>query len=84
MLDITDRRSFDQTVAQKTYRELGPLPIPFELEFDSGQIELGRKYVLEATVTVNGFAALRTPKPVPVLETRRQERVTLQLEPVRR
>ncbi len=84
LLDVTDRRLPARALAQRTYRELGPLPIPFELSYDTDDIEPGRKYALDAEVTVNGFAAYRSPQRLPVLETERQGRVNLVLEPVRR
>ena len=60
LLDVTDRRLPAQAIARQTLRELGPLPIPFELTYDKDDIKPGRKYALDAEVTVNGLAALRT------------------------
>lgn len=84
LLDVTDRRLPARTVAQRMYQDLGPWPIPFELKYDRGDIDAKRQYALEAEVTVNGFAALRTAERVPVLATGRQGRVDLVVEPVRR
>ncbi len=84
LLDVTDRRLPPREIAQRTYHDLGPFPLPFELEYDPDQIQPDRAYALDAQVTANGFAALRTRDRYPVLDTDRQQRVHMNLEPVRR
>jgi uncharacterized lipoprotein YbaY len=84
LLDVTGRRLPPSVISRKTYRKLGPLPIPLDVEYDEERIEPRRSYALEAEVTVNGFAAWRTPERYPVFESSRQGRVHMVLEPVRR
>jgi uncharacterized lipoprotein YbaY len=59
------------------------LVIPFELDYDPDQIQPDRNYALDGQVTVNGFVSLRTLQRYPVLSADRQERVHMNLEPVR-
>ncbi len=84
LLDVTDRRLPAREMAERTYRDLGPLPIPFDLDYDPDRIEPGRAYALEAEITNNGFTALKTRQRYPVLDTQPQGRVHMVLEPVRR
>ena len=84
LLDVTDRRTPARVVTQRVYRDLGPFPIPFELTYEPQDIDPGRKYALEAEVTVNGFGALRTTQRQQVFEAAEQGRVDLVVEPVRR
>lgn len=84
LVDVTDRRLPPAEIAQRTYRDLGPFPIPFELPYDPDQIEPNHVYALDAQLTVNGFAALRTRERYPVLDNDAQQRVHMTLEPVRR
>ncbi len=83
ILDVTDRRLPARTIARRTYRDLGPLPIPFELTYDATHIQSGHRYAIDAEISINGFTAFRTGKHYPVLETERQGRVHVVLEPVR-
>ena len=83
LVDITNRRTLPIPVAQQTYRDLGPLPIPFELAYDPDRIDPDRSYALQAQVTVNGFAAFRTRDTYPVLSDERQVRVHMVLERAR-
>ncbi|MFW6170434.1 MAG: YbaY family lipoprotein [Planctomycetota bacterium] len=78
-----DERRPDQVVAERTYRDLGPSPFPFELMYERDEIEREREYALEAEISVNGDTELRTPEPYPVLTREEQGRVHMVLEPVR-
>lgn len=78
-----DQRRPDRVVAERTYRDLGPSPFPFELMYEREDIEREREYALEAEISVNGDPELRTPEPYPVLTRDEQGRVHMVLEPVR-
>jgi putative lipoprotein len=84
LLDVTSRRVPAAVVARRTYRNLGPLPIPFELEYSESDIKAGRKYALEATVTMNGFVAYRSTERKSVLTGQPQGRINIEIEPARR
>jgi uncharacterized lipoprotein YbaY len=83
LLDVTDRRVPARAIALRTYQDLGPFPLPFDLEYDPNRVQAGRKYVLDAEITVNGFAAWRSAERYPVFESGRQGRVDMVLRPVR-
>ncbi len=84
LMDVTDRRVPPRQIAQTSKRDLGPFPIPFELDYDPARIQSGRSYALDAQVTVNGLASLRTRDRYPISASGRTERVRLELEPARR
>ena len=84
LLDLTDRNLPARVIAQRTYRDPGPLPIPFELSFDRVDIQPDREYAMDAEVTVNLLPILRTPKRHPVLDGEEQGRVHMTLEPANR
>lgn len=93
LLDVTDQRPAvrgraedrpsGEVVAERSYREFGPFPFPFELEYDRGEIRPDRDYALAAEIRVNGRVELRTAEPYPVLEREDQGRVHMVLERVR-
>ena len=60
LVDITDAQP--APIAQQRYTDLGPLPIPFELDYDADQIEPGRSYALQAAVTINGLPTYHTQR----------------------
>jgi uncharacterized lipoprotein YbaY len=83
LLDVTDPRAALNPLAQQTYRDLGPLPIPFELGYDPDQIAPGRRYVLQAAVTVNGIPSFRTRDTYEVFTDRTPRRIDMILESAR-
>ncbi|MHB0957726.1 MAG: YbaY family lipoprotein [Pirellulaceae bacterium] len=80
LLDITDPRSALRPVAQRTYRDLGPLPIPFELSYDPEDIAPRRRYGLQAAVTVNGIPSFRTRDTYEVFTDSTSRRIDMMLE----
>ncbi len=44
-----------------------PLPVPFTLRYDAGAIQPGRRYVVQATIAIDGRVTWRTATPPPVL-----------------
>jgi uncharacterized lipoprotein YbaY len=83
LVDITDRLSPLRPIAQRTYRDLGPLPIPFELDYDPDRIEAKRQYALRAHVAFGGLIAYQTRETYRVLADKRQGRVNMVLERAR-
>ncbi|MHB8969514.1 MAG: YbaY family lipoprotein [Pirellulaceae bacterium] len=83
LVDLTDPRAALNPITQQTYRDLGPLPIPFELQYDPGQIAAGRRYVLQASVTVNGLLAFRTRDTYEVFSNNAPRRIDMILESAR-
>jgi len=61
LIDMTDRAA-PHPITQRRYDNLGPLPIPFELDYDPDQIEPGRSYALQAAVVVNGIPTYQTER----------------------
>jgi uncharacterized lipoprotein YbaY len=82
LLDVTDRLR-TVVVRQRSYSNLGPLPIPYELVLDAGDIRAGRSYALSAEITVNGLASYRTSERYPVFQRENQGRVDMLLVPAR-
>jgi putative lipoprotein len=80
LVDMSDPRAAAIPIVQKTYRDLGPLPIPFELEYDRTQIVPGRRYALQAAVTVNGMPAYQTRDRYEVLTPGSPRRTDMILE----
>jgi putative lipoprotein len=62
LVDISDSRSARTIIAQRRYTDLGPLPIPFELDYDPDQIEPEHAYALQAAVVVNGIPTYQTER----------------------
>ncbi len=63
LLDVTDRRR-SVVVRQRSYRDLGPLPLPFELVYTPSDILPDHKYALSAEVTVNGSGHTPITRPL--------------------
>ncbi len=80
LVDLSDPRGPSIPLIQKTYRDLGPLPIPFELEYDRAQIVPGRRYALQAAVTVNGIPTYLTRDTYEVLTPNAPRRTDMILE----
>ena len=80
LVDLSDPRGSTIPLIQKTYRDLGPLPIPFELEYDRAQIVPGRRYALQAAVTVNGIPTYLTRDTYEVLTPNAPRRTDMILE----
>jgi uncharacterized lipoprotein YbaY len=80
LVDLSDPRGSSIPLIQKTYRDLGPLPIPFELEYDRAQIVPGRRYALQAAVTVNGIPTYLTRDTYEVLTPNAPRRTDMILE----
>lgn len=80
LVDLSDPRGPSIPLVQKTYRDLGPLPIPFELEYDRSQIVPGRRYALQAAVTVNGIPTYHTRDTYEVLTPTAPRRTDMILE----
>jgi hypothetical protein len=60
LIDTSSRISTLKPIAQTSIRDPGPFPVPFELSYETDQIEAGREYALHAVLSVNGLAAQRT------------------------
>lgn len=80
LVDLSDPRGAAIPIVQATYRDLGPLPIPFELEYDQAQIVPGRRYALQAAVTVNGLPKYHTRDTYEVLTPNSPRRTDMILE----
>jgi uncharacterized lipoprotein YbaY len=83
LVDITDRLSSLQPIAQRTFNQPGPFPIPFELPYDPERMDVDREYALRAYVTIHGITSLSTRDIYPVRPDRPPGRIRLELEPVR-
>ncbi len=80
LVDVSHRLGPLTPVVQKEMRDLGPLPIPFELPYDPDRIDPQRQYALRAHVIVHGLTALRTKQDYRVLDNAHQGRVQMVLE----
>jgi hypothetical protein len=60
LIDTASRISTLKPIAQTSIRDPGPFPVPFELSYETDQIEAGREYALHAVLSVNGLVAQRT------------------------
>lgn len=83
LIDMSVRWPQRAVVAQRTYQNLGPLPLVFDLEYDPNRIDPGGQYGVEAEVTVNAVPILRTRSPYQIDMDGRQSRIQLELEPPR-
>lgn len=83
LVDVTGRLSSLNPIAQRTFSDLGPLPIPFELPYNPARIRANHDYSMRAYVTVHGVKVLSTRGVYPVLSGRPQGRIRLELEPAR-
>jgi uncharacterized lipoprotein YbaY len=80
LIDTTSRITTIRPLAQTTVRDPGPFPVPFELAFDTSQIEAGREYALHATLSVGGIPAQRTREGQVVDLDERAKRYRLMLD----
>jgi putative lipoprotein len=83
LVDLTPDRASQTVVAERSYRNLGPFPLVFDLEYDPDRIVSGREYGLEAVITVGSAPILRTREPYGVRMDGRPSRIQLEVEPPR-
>lgn len=83
LVDVTDPRSALTPITQRRYQDPGPVPIPFELEYDPDEVRPGRTYALQAAVTVNGIPAYQTKERYEAFRDGRPRRVDMVLDSAR-
>jgi hypothetical protein len=80
LIDTASRLSTLKPIAQVAIREPGPFPVPFELSYDTNEIEEGRQYALHAQLSVGGLQTQRTVQGQVVDFSTRQKRYQLVLQ----
>ena len=64
-------------VAETTLEGMRAPPIPFELTYDSADLDPGNEYALSARITLGEQVLFETAKPQPLLEPARSQTVML-------
>lgn len=83
VVDITDPRSGRQPIAQQEITFTGRTPIPFHLDINTEQLELPRRYALQAYLTVNGRRVMANDASQYLLNQINHRAVEVALKPVR-
>ena len=64
---LVDDSDLGGTVESVLLRDPGQVPIPFRISYRQYEVEAGRRYVVDATIRVDGRTEWVTREPVPVV-----------------
>lgn len=67
-------------LGQQEIRDFRQIPIPFEVEYDPGDVNPRKNYIVTATITANGRPLYTTPQQYPVLTNGRPQTASIEVE----
>lgn len=66
LVDVSRADAPSRTIAETSMAANGQVPIPYELKFDSDEIQTGRSFALQARIVVDGKLWFTTTRHYPV------------------